>query len=94
MPVEFPELPPLPSGEFKTVMADPPWLNEADPPHAGASEHFDMLHPKAIAGMAPQVREATATHAHLYLWAAGPFVGHAFDVMQAWGSTTRRRWCG
>jgi hypothetical protein len=83
--VKFPELSPLPPGEFKTVMADPPWLNEANPPHAAASEHFEMLHPKTIAGRGPQVAEATASHAQLYLWAAGPFVGQAFDEMESWG---------
>ena len=86
--IEFPDTPPMPDppdGGYKTVMADPPWMNHSTAPTGSSHDHYDHLHPRAVSGMAPQVKEATAGHAHLYLWAAGPFVGDAFDVMESWG---------
>lgn len=85
--VSFPTLPDLPDGEFKTVMADPPWAYEDDlpGPARGSGSHYDTLHYGTVMGMGPQIREVTAGHAHLYLWTTNSFMEEALDVAEAWG---------
>ncbi|MFC7047014.1 MT-A70 family methyltransferase [Halobacteriaceae archaeon GCM10025711] len=84
--VSFPSLPDLPDGEFKTVMADPPWAYEDDlpgPASDGASD--EPLHYGTVMGMGPQIRKVTAPHAHLYLWTTNYFMAEALAVADAWG---------
>jgi N6-adenosine-specific RNA methylase IME4 len=85
--LEFPELPPLPDGDYKTLMADPPWAYDDDMPGPGrgSSSHYDTLHAGTVAGIAPQIRKATAPSAHLYLWTTNSFMQEAFEIADAWG---------
>lgn len=85
--VSFRSLPDLPDGEFKTVMADPPWRYEDDLPETGteADARREPLHHGTVMGMGPQIRKITAPHAHLYLWTTNYFMEEALAVAEAWG---------
>lgn len=85
--LEFPSFPPLPDGQFKTVMADPPWAydDEMPGPGRGSKSHYDTLHYGTVLGMAPQIREITAPSAHLYLWTTNSFVEQALQIASEWG---------
>lgn len=85
--LDFPTLPPLPDGPFKTIMVDPPWAYDDDMPGPGrgSNSHDDTLHYGTIVGMAPQVRQATASSAHLYLWTTNSFLEEALEISGAWG---------
>lgn len=85
--VSFPTLPDLPEGEFKTVMADPPWAYDDDlpGPGRGSASHYDTLHYGTVMGMGPQIRKVTASHAHLYLWTTNSFMEEALQVVDEWG---------
>lgn len=89
--IHFPSFPPAPNGGYKGLSADPPWkYDDSLPgPGRGAESHYDSLHPKAIAGMAPQVRAITAPNAHLHLWCTNSFIGEAYHVAEAWGFTPK-----
>lgn len=85
--VPFPSLPPLPRGDYRTLMVDLPWAyNDALPGGGrGAESHYDVLHSGTVAGMAPQIREVTDSVAHLYFWTTNSFLAEALDVVDAWG---------
>jgi len=85
--VEFPSLPPLPDGEYKTLMVDPPWAYDDDMPGPGrgSGSHYDTLHYGTVLGMAPQIQSITAPSAHLYLWTTNSFMRQALDIAEAWG---------
>lgn len=85
--LRFPTLPPLPDGQFKTVMVDPPWAYDDDMPGPGrgSNSHYDTLHYGTVLGMAPQIQQATAPSAHLYLWTTNSFIQEALEIAEAWG---------
>lgn len=87
--IGFPEIPPVPQteGGYKTVKADPPWAYDDDlpGPGRGASEHYDTLHYRTVAGLGPQIQQITAPSAHLYLWTTNSFMSEAYEVIESWG---------
>lgn len=85
--LEFPELPPLPEGPYKTVMADPPWAYDDDMPGPGrgSGSHYKTLHYGSVLGMAPQIRKITDSSAHLYLWTTNSFMEESLEIAEAWG---------
>lgn len=85
--VEFPELPPMPEGPYRTLMVDPPWAYDDDMPGPGrgSSSHYDTLHFGTVLGMAPQIRNVTTPSAHLYLWTTNSFMEEAIQIAKAWG---------
>jgi N6-adenosine-specific RNA methylase IME4 len=95
--LEFPEIPSLPEGPYKTIMADPPWAYDDDMPGPGrgSGSHYDTLHFGTILGMAPQIGKAAAPAAHLYLWTTNSFLAEALQIVGAWGFTHKTviTWC-
>jgi N6-adenosine-specific RNA methylase IME4 len=85
--IEFPNLPPIPDGQYRTLMADPPRVYDDDMPGPGrgSSSHYDTLHYGTVLGMAPQIRKVTAPSAHLYLWTTNSFMEEALQIANAWG---------
>ena len=79
---------PLPTiaGGFKTIAADPPWyfrtrtsvVSDRDP-----QRHYPVMPLKEISAL--PVSAIAAPDAHLWLWATGPCLPQAFDVIKAWG---------
>lgn len=85
--VAFPTMPDLPDGQYRTIMADPPWAYDDNlpGPGRGSNSHYDVLDANTVAGMGPQVRKVTDGWAHLYLWFTNSFVEEAYQVAREWG---------
>ena len=79
---------PLPTtpGGFKTICADPPWyfrtrttvVSDRDP-----QRHYPVMPVAEIAAL--PVSAIASPDAHLWLWATGPCLPQAFEVIKAWG---------
>lgn len=69
---------------YRVVLADPPWLYYGDPnkPQA-AGKHYGMMSTADI--MALPIAECVERPAALFMWATGPKLPDALEVMRAWG---------
>ncbi len=79
---------PLPTrpGGFGVICADPPWYFRAYTTVVSdrdAQRHYPVMGLAQIIAM--PVKEIAAPNAHLFLWATGPCLRQAFDVIDAWG---------
>ena len=90
---------PLPRGEFRTIIADPPWdysrkisgggTSGYSPVHhsrggsRGAANHYKTIKTEDIARL--PVADVTASEAHLYLWTTGAFMVEAHHIAESWG---------
>lgn len=71
---------------YGCISADPPWyfrtrtttVSNRDP-----QQHYPVMTIDKI--LALPVREIAAPDCHLFLWATGPCLPQAFDVIKAWG---------
>lgn len=78
--------PSFPPGPFGCILADPPWsfrgyterLSDRD-----VQRHYSTMKLNDIKSL--PVAETAAKDAHLFLWATGPHLPSAFEVMRAWG---------
>lgn len=78
----------LPGAHFKAILADPPWhfrgytdgfVSNRDP-----RRHYRVMDLPAIKSL--PVRDYAATSGcHLFLWATGPCIPQALEVIEAWG---------
>ena len=77
----------IPDGPFATVVADLPWPFKDRLPGKGrgAAKHYETMETWEIAAMAPDVKQAAADNAHLYLWTPNAFVRDAWGIAEAWG---------
>jgi N6-adenosine-specific RNA methylase IME4 len=79
-----PEHAPFPDQRYQVILADPPWLYYGDPnKDQAAGKHYDLMSTANICGL--PVRSITASSAALFLWATGPRLPEALEVMRAWG---------
>lgn len=88
--------PPLPSGSYDVIYADPPWsypslrgvTKLADGGYAtrnpcGADAHYPTMSDAEIAAM--PIRSLMSDRAALFLWATCPRLDVALRVIEAWG---------
>ncbi len=85
----IPETPPLPEGQFRCIVADPPWQMTTGPNTFGSLEAGDQpldytTMPVADIQALP-VEKCSADDAHLYLWTTNRYVEQAYGVARAWG---------
>lgn len=86
---------PLPTGPFRTIVADPPWPYETrneDPSHRGVTPYPPMsIETICMLG----IEDLAAPDAVLWLWTTNAFMDEAFDVAKAWGFTQKTilTWC-
>jgi N6-adenosine-specific RNA methylase IME4/ParB-like chromosome segregation protein Spo0J len=79
----LPPAPPLPTGPFDLIYADPPWqLGNPDGPHA-PENHYPTLAPDQLKELEPPAAE----NALLYLWAVNCLLPQALELMGVWGFT-------
>lgn len=77
------------SGEYSTVLADPPWrfinrTGKVAPEHGRLSRYGTM----ATADIsALPVGDIVASRSHLYLWVPNALIADGLAVMEAWGFT-------
>ena len=75
------------SGEFGTILADPPWkfdnrTGKVAPEHKRLFRYETMTNEEIIK---LPVNEIAAEQSHLYLWVPNALVGLGLEVMEAWG---------
>ena len=75
-----------PAGEFRTVVADPPWtpimsIINAHAPKGSPQRHYETLSIEEIIGLCPN----TAPQSHLYLWCVAQHVDWGYQVAREWG---------
>ncbi len=75
--------PPIPTGTFRVIEADPPWAVPSGP--KGPGHQYELMSTDAICEMAPEVERLAADNCHLYLWATNTLLPDAVEVMEAWG---------
>jgi N6-adenosine-specific RNA methylase IME4 len=76
-------IPPFPKGKFEIVYADPPWFHYGSPiKDAAAAKHYPLMSQDSLARL--PVRELMAKRAALFLWATGPRLHFAMDLLKRW----------
>ena len=73
--------PPLPTGCFQLIYADPPWQLGNPDSHYAPEAHYPTLRLEEI----KQLEVPSAADALLYLWAVNSHLPQAIEVMGAWG---------
>ena len=81
------DLPPLPVGEYGTILADPPWrfanrTGKVAPEHRRLSR-YDTMTQAEICSL--PIADAAAPASHLYLWCPNALLAEGLEVMAAWG---------
>lgn len=76
----------FPRGPFSCVAADPAWSYRtfsSKGQKRGAQRHYNTMTLDQIKAL--PVAASCARDAHLFMWATGPMLREAFEVMDAWG---------
>ena len=82
---EIPPAPPLPTGPFDLILADPPWqMGNPDGSSAPENHYPTMPLPEIEALLVPAADDAI-----LYLWAVNMLLPEALWLMGEWGFTYR-----
>jgi N6-adenosine-specific RNA methylase IME4 len=77
-------LPPLPAGPYDIVYADPPWFYYGSQiKDAAAAKHYPLMTQDDLASL--PVRKIMAKRAALFMWATGPRMNYAIDLIRTWG---------
>lgn len=72
------------SGQYRTILADPPWLERGGGKiKRGADRHYPLMKTTAIWNL--PVDEWAAKDAHLYLWVTNNFLYDGLATVEAWG---------
>jgi N6-adenosine-specific RNA methylase IME4 len=75
---------PANAGSYRTIYADPPWLERGGGQiKRGADRHYALLSTVAICEL--PVWQWAAKDAHLYLWVTNNFLPDGLTVMRSWG---------
>ena len=86
---EIIETPALPEGQYKCIVADPPWELTTGPGFEveGGSKPlaYDTMTVEAIKDL--DVEGLAADDAHLYLWTVNKYVEASYAIARAWGFT-------
>ena len=72
--------------KYKTIMADPPW-NHQQKGARGAINHYNLMTLEQIKAM--PVADLCEENAHCWLWVTAASLRDGYDVLEAWGFTTR-----
>lgn len=80
---------PLPEGEFNVIYADPPWKYDfSKSENRKIENHYPTIELEQIKnyqdGNGKFLTNLFAKNAVLYLWATGPKIQEALEVMKAW----------
>lgn len=80
----MPNTPPFPKRQYQVLYADCPWAYYGSPDKdQAAGKHYALMGQEALKAL--PVRDITAKRAALFMWATGPRLPEAIDVMRAWG---------
>lgn len=74
--------PPLPTGVYNVILADPPWEYDNSGGLPGqASNHYGTMTQEEIANL----RLPSADNAVLFLWVTNPFLAEGLELARQWG---------
>ena len=77
-------LPPFPSGHYDIVYADPPWFHYGSQiKDAAAGKHYPTMSQDELAAL--PLRAIMNKRAALFLWATGPRLNFAVELIERWG---------
>lgn len=92
--------------EYGVILADPPWWynnrktggERCDKTKfgGGARKHYPLMKDEEVLAMDTFVKGLAAPDCALFLWATGPRLDFAFEVLKKWGfryATTAFVWC-
>ncbi|MBA3844355.1 MAG: methyltransferase [Actinobacteria bacterium] len=74
---------PLPEGQYRVIVADPPWRYGNTATRGAAEDHYPTMSLDELAAL--EVETRSAPDAHLYLWVTNGFLREGFDLITAWG---------
>lgn len=74
---------PLPPGQFRTIVADPPWQYSNTRTRGAAEDHYPTMTLEELCRL--NVSERAAEQSHLYLWVTNNFLLEGFEILAAWG---------
>jgi N6-adenosine-specific RNA methylase IME4 len=77
--------PPLPTGPFAVVYADPPWQSRSPSSDRAAENHYPTMAVEELKALpVPAADDAVC-----FLWAVNPLLPAALEVLAAWGFSYR-----
>jgi len=79
---------PFPDKKYKAILADPPWSFKnfsKKGESRNVNKHYDVMKLADIKAL--PVGELADKNSVLFMWATGPLLDKAFDVINAWGFT-------
>lgn len=82
------ELPPMPSGPFRVIVADPPWMYDnrpSDASHRAVNPYASMPIDDIRDYVTPWPRGFRHKDSILWLWTTNAHLPEAFGVVDAWG---------
>jgi len=75
---------PFPDKKYKTIYADPPWMEQGGGKiKRGADKHYKLM--KTINICKLPVSDIVENNCHLYLWITNNFLADGLKVIEAWG---------
>lgn len=75
------EPPPLPTGPFELILADPPWQLGSPDSNRAPENHYPTMPLEEIAAL----EVPAAEHAICFLWAVSCLLPQALEVLSVWG---------
>ncbi len=80
------ETPPLPSGKYGVILADPPWAYEySHKSFKRVDDHYPTMSLEEICDMGDDIKRLSAKDCTLFLWIPSPHLGKFPAVLEAWG---------
>jgi N6-adenosine-specific RNA methylase IME4 len=86
---EIGSAPPVPSGQFDVIYADPPWQLGNPESEYAPEAYYPTLSLEEIKELAVPATE----NACLFLWAVNGLLPEAIEVIRAWGFTYKTNFC-
>jgi N6-adenosine-specific RNA methylase IME4 len=90
---------PLPDGQWRCIVADPPWDLRTGPfwNSVGGNTSLPLPYPTMTLDQIAELTVAgrAAPDAHLYLWTVNRYLPNAYEIARAWGfkPSTLLVWC-
>lgn len=81
----------LPTKQYGVIYADPPWRFEPYSRETGMDRAADNHYPTMTLEQIKALPVPAAEDCVLFLWATGPMLPEALEVMKAWGFTYKSR---
>lgn len=80
----------VPAKQTTVLIADPPWPHaNGSRTNSGKSPKYPLMNIREICELGGCVRSIAGDNAVMYLWATGPHLPGALDVVGAWGFVHR-----